>query len=144
MLDKGLLCILVLSAEAACLGWRAESLYLTDVRVKQKENQMQLCWKSKMHLLLSRLGSPSRAAHPLARPGCQLLKKSPCREGESCCVTASPCSAWGRGRSISSSSPLLQLQLQQHSWLWHLRHAPPTPFSPQKRVGELFLAASVV
>lgn len=67
VLDKGLLCILVLSAEAACLGWRAESLYLTDVRVKQKENQMQLCWKSKMHLLLSRLGSPPGL--PILWPG---------------------------------------------------------------------------
>lgn len=26
VLDKGLLCILVLSAEAACLGWKAETL----------------------------------------------------------------------------------------------------------------------
>lgn len=85
-----------------------------------------------MHLLLSRLGSPSRAAHPLARPGCQHFKKSPCRESESCSVTASPCSAWGRGRSISSSSACPSSSCSSTAGSGTSDTLPPPLSSPKK------------
>lgn len=50
--------------------------HLTHFRVKQKEKS-QMQFEQNMQLLVFRLGSHSRRAHPSVRPACQLLKRNP-------------------------------------------------------------------
>lgn len=98
-----------------------------------KQTRCNLLEGQSMQLLVFRLVSPSRAAHPLARPGCQLLKSHPAEE-LSPALSQHHLSVPGDvAEAFPAAVPALpHLQLQQHSCPWDHRHAPPAP-SPQKK-----------